>query len=241
MRKKRPQIRQPRRQSTIDEFRFVGVDEAGRGPVIGPMVIAICALTERDRRWCVRHGVTDSKAIPLERREALAVALKERCWHHLVVIQPPEIDEAVRNRNVTLNGLEMKYMAELIKTFRQAFPDTPAEVMLDAPTRKMPPFRRMISYLSDWDDYPSLKAENFADQNYRHVGAASILAKTERDRFMRELAETLGQDIGCGYAHDSLSRAYVEQAAKDNPHVRWSWSTADDQSPKLNDLMEPML
>jgi len=223
-----------------DEYRLIGVDEAGRGPVIGPMVIAICALTERDRRWCVRHNVTDSKAIPAKRRSALAQALRDRCWSDIIVIQPPEIDEAVRNRSMTLNGLEIKYMAELIRRFKQAFPDTPAEIMLDAPTRKTHSFRRMISHLSSWEPFGLLKAENFADQKYRHVGAASILAKTERDRLMSELSQTLNYNLGSGYSHDPLTRRYVASAQKDDPIIRWSWMTTSHSAGPDN-YINPLL
>lgn len=207
------------------DLRRVGVDEAGRGPVIGPMVIAICSLTNKDKYWCAKHNVTDSKLIAPDKRDKLADALKQRCWHATAVIHPPEIDEAVRDRKVTLNGLEIKHMAELIKLFYQAHPETPAEIMIDAPVRKTMPFRRLLAYLSSWPDINTLKAENRADLSYRHVGAASIIAKAQRELFMRELRDKLKQDIGCGYAHDPLSVAYVKSAKPGDPLVRWSWMT----------------
>lgn len=222
------------------EFRQVGVDEAGRGPVIGPMVIAICALTNKDKHWCVKHNVTDSKLIAPAKRERLADALRDRCWHATAVIQPPEIDEAVRDRKVTLNGLEIKYMAELIKLFYQTHPKTPAEIMVDAPVRTTMPFRRLLAYLSAWPDINSLKAENRADLSYRHVGAASIIAKSQRELLMRELRDELGQEIGCGYAHDPLSVAYVKSADPGDPCIRWSWMTCGQRA-KPEDHMDRLL
>ena len=87
------------------------------------------------------------------------------------------------------------------------------------------PFRSLLAHLSGWPDIRTLKAENFADATHRHVGAASLIAKSERDRLMRRIAETLGQDVGSGYAGDPLSRAYVLQADPGDPYVRWSWIT----------------
>ena len=224
--RKRPNIRPARKLPAPDEFRHVGIDEAGRGPVLGPLVIAICALTDRDKRWCALHNVTDSKLVPVAKRDKLAEALKDRCWSAIRIIYPPEIDEAVRNRSVTLNGLETKYMAELIKQFHEEFPDSPAEIMVDAPVRKTMPFRQLLSYMSGWTDLNSLKAENEADLWHRHVGAASIIAKAERERLMHELCESHKIDLGCGYAHDAKSCEYLAKTQPGDPIVRWSWITA---------------
>ncbi len=236
-----PGIRKARRSPKTDEYRFVGVDEAGRGPVIGPMVIAICALTERDRRWCVKHGVTDSKLIPSKRREKLAQALRERCWHATAIIQPPEIDEAVKNRSITLNGLEIKYIAELIKQYHSAFPDSPAEIMLDAPVRNTSPFRRLISHLSGWQKFDKLKAQNKADSRFRHVGAASIIAKSIRETYIRKVIFELNYNIGSGYSSDKLARDYIVTAKPDNPHIRWSWATCSNLRNQNPELSEPLL
>ncbi len=223
--RKYPGIRKARRAPLLKELRYIGIDEAGRGPVIGPLVIAACALTARDKRWCIKHGVTDSKRIVTKRRNRLADALRDRCWHKVAIIQPPEIDVAVKNRNITLNGLETKYMSLLIRDFLSEFPDSPAQVMLDAPAKNLNKFRWLISHLSGWNDLNSLKAENKADSRHRHVGAASIIAKSIRDAHIRKIIYEINRNIGSGYCSDKLARDYVANAPEGDPNIRWSWAT----------------
>jgi len=239
---KYPGIRQARRSPLLDEYRFVGVDEAGRGPVIGPMVIAICALTSRDKRWCTKHGVTDSKLIAPKRRDKLANALRDRCWHETAIIHPAEIDKAVLNRSITLNGLEIKYMAQLIAKYQAAFPDSPAEVMLDAPVRSLYKFRTLLAHLSGWKTLNTLKAENKADSHHRHVGAASIIAKSIRDSHVHKIIYELNRNIGSGYSSDKLAREYVASAKPGDPHIRWSWATCKNLRSDNNPaIIEPLL
>jgi len=236
-----PGIRKARRSARAEEFKFVGIDEAGRGPVIGPMVLAICALTNRDKRWCVKHGVTDSKKIPKKRRDKLADALRDRCWYSVAIIHPPEIDAAVYNRGLTLNGLEIKYMAKLIQDYLISFPNAPTEIMLDAPVKNTTNFKRLLLHLSGWPDSTSLKAQNKADQKFRHVGAASVIAKSIRDTHVNKIIYELNYNVGSGYAGDKLAREYVTKAKPGDPNIRWSWATCKNVRDNNDQLIEPLL
>ena len=223
---KYPGIRRTRKIALPHEYRFVGIDEAGRGPVLGPLVIAICSLTKRDLAWCVKHNVTDSKKIPPMRRNQLAEALKRRCWYSVAIIDPPEIDQAVYNKNFTLNGLEANYMSRLITEFKQVHAQSPAQIMVDSPVKNSYKFRTLLDDLSGWDNIETLLAQNHADENYRHVGAASIIAKATRDQIIKNLEQKSCAPLGSGYPSDSIARDYVKQASKDDPLIRWSWMTA---------------
>jgi ribonuclease HII len=132
-------------------------------------------------------------------------------------------------------------MAELIKDYHSAFPDSPAEIMLDAPVRNTQPFRRLISHLSGWRDFDKLKAQNKADSRYRHVGAASIIAKSIRDTYIRKVIFELNCDIGSGYSSDKLARNYVMTAEEGNPHIRWSWATCNNLRNQNSQNTEPLL
>lgn len=232
-------MRPPRRDPLPEEFRTVGIDEAGRGPVLGPMVIAICALTARDQRWCARHDVRDSKQLSPQRRDEIAKYLMLRCWHAIAVIHPPEIDRAVRNRQLTLNGLEAKHMGALIRRFTKELPTTSAKIIVDSPFRNTHRFRRLLCHLSGWTAFDDLRAEHKADVRYRSAAAASILAKTERDRLMRIMSLQAGYSVGSGYPGDPASRAYLKIADPTDTRIRWSWASVQKNRPQ--DQTVPML
>ncbi|MBU2566848.1 ribonuclease HII [Patescibacteria group bacterium] len=219
-------IRPARKLSLPHEHRFAGIDEAGRGPVLGPLVIAICALTKRDIAWCIKHNVTDSKKVPLKKREHIAQALMNRCWYSVAIIHPPEIDLAVNNKQINLNGLEIKYMSKLISEFQLAHSKSPSQIMVDAPVKNLLKFRTILSKLSAWQNLDTLNAQNHADAKHRHVGAASIIAKVKRDQILKELEQSSSLPLGSGYTSDPIAREYVINASKNDPIVRWSWITS---------------
>ncbi|MCI0479183.1 hypothetical protein L0Y59_01425, partial [Candidatus Uhrbacteria bacterium] len=92
----------------------VGIDEAGRGCVLGPLVAAVVAADGQDRRWFRDRNVRDSKIVPPKERDRLARAIMERCWFAVRIAFPQDIDAAVRDRDRTLNGLELELMADLL-------------------------------------------------------------------------------------------------------------------------------
>ena len=204
----------------------VGIDEAGRGCVIGPMVVAVVAADDSDRKWFWKNNVRDSKIVPPKERDALAQQIKERCWFELRVVHPPEIDAAVFDRSVNLNGLELKLMAELLREFKDEHPDHDARALIDAPSINAQGFLEKLFDASGWDNMETIFAKHHADETDRTVGAASIIAKFERERFIGLLKKELGTDFGCGYSHDDVTREFLRTVPEAAPFVRWSWATA---------------
>ncbi len=204
----------------------VGMDEAGRGCVIGPLVVACVAADEADRRWFNAHNVRDSKIVPAAQRDDLAKRIMDRCWFQVRIAPPRAIDAAVRDRARTLNGLELELMADLLKEFRDAHEDREAVAWVDAPSINAQGFCEKLYAASGWEDMGRIRATHEADRRDRTVAAASLIAKYERERLIALAKKELGVDVGCGYSHDPLARAYVAQAPKDCPHVRWTWKTA---------------
>lgn len=214
----------------------MGIDEAGRGPVIGPMVVAAVILKRKEARRLREMGVVDSKLLSAERREELLPIIIESAESYSMrVIEPRRIDEAV-SKNM-LNILEAEVMSELIRELR------PAKVIVDSPMRNCRKFSNILrGFLGD----SSIKivAENKADSKYVQVASASIIAKVERDRRIKELSELTGMEIGSGYPGDPKTREAIRMILKgaDFPRdqVRWKWATINKLSGEIKgrDLTE---
>ncbi|HUO42623.1 MAG TPA: ribonuclease HII [Methylomirabilota bacterium] len=204
-----------------------GIDDAGRGPIIGPLVIGGVALPQDRVRDLVGMGVKDSKLLTSNTR----IQLEERI-RGLVTrigireIQPQQIDDVVfHGRKLRkLNFLEARVMAEVINELR------PPEVYVDASDVNEKRFGEDIrSFLTD--DLKKIKiiSEHHADRNYPQVSAASIIAKVHRDQVIDELHEEYG-DFGSGYITDpktmSFLRAYRQSHDSYPSIVRLSWKTA---------------
>lgn len=207
-------------------FLSAGIDEAGRGCVIGPLVVAIVAAKDADRRAFREWNVRDSKIVPAKQRTELAARIQDRCWVAWCAASPAEVDIAVRDRTRTLNGLERDLMAALLRRFQIAHPEGDASVLVDAPSINALGFETQLRLAGGWDGRGELRARHHADEIDRTVGAASIIAKAERERLIAELKQKIGADFGSGYCHDERTISHLKIVAKDAPHVRWSWATA---------------
>jgi ribonuclease HII len=189
-----------------------GIDEAGRGAALGPMVVAIFAIDE-DRIWKLRRiGVRDSKALTRSARERIFEQLMNLdAKHSYRVVEPSEIDAAVRSRGGRgLNALEVEVFRELIEEVR------PQLVYIDSPYRNA---KRVYELIGKMEGV-RVVCEVRADAKYEVVSAASIVAKVIRDRSVSEIG------AGSGYPSDPRTRRYLREVAirgEVPPHVRRSW------------------
>ncbi len=204
----------------------LGLDEAGRGCVLGPLVVGCVAATTADRAWFSRNKVRDSKLVPPDERMWLAKKIRERCWFKTSHASPIEIDRAVRDRLRTLNGLEREQMESLLQAACSAHPMQTLQVMIDAPSTNPMAFIQKIKQDISWPETHLLQAEHRADARYLVVAAASIIAKQEREDAIEQLKKELGEDFGCGYPHDARTIEHLSHCEPQAPHVRWTWSTA---------------
>ena len=205
---------------------IAGVDDAGRGPVIGPMVIAGVAVASEKVQELKVMGVKDSKLLSPRSRTLLAVRIQEVVVNEAYAeVSPLEIDQVVhKGRKLErLNFLEAKCMARVISELKPELAYVDASDVIPERFGKtisgMVPFKiRVIS-------------EHHADRKYPVVSAASILAKVRRDELVKNLKNEYGE-FGSGYVTDPVTmyylRTWLRQHGDFPPIVRRSWKTIRD-------------
>jgi len=207
---------------------LVGIDEAGRGPVIGPLVITIFACKEEMVDELRTSGVKDSKLLSAKKRIELAKMLDENesFYSETAVISAQEIDNYVDS--TSLNDLEITYFGRLIDNLPEHITKN-CQIMLDACEVNTDNFtQKVLRKLKKFDYKENISSENKADLNHTHVACASILAKQKRETEVSRIREELGLDIGSGYPSDPKTKSAVLVMTKGdspNEYLRFSWST----------------
>lgn len=204
----------------------LGIDDAGRGPVIGPMVLAGCLIDEETEKEFKRLGVRDSKQLTQKRREFLSNIIKEKSTaFEIVVILPAEID-GKNHEGINLNDVEAIKSAEIVNKINKGFGKI--KVIVDCPSTNITKWNDFLKTKIDNLSNLEVHSEHKADQNHIAVSAASILAKTMREEQMAELKKKYGNEIGSGYCSDPVTCKFLEK----NVHkynsdgiFRQTWST----------------
>lgn len=196
----------------------LGVDEAGKGPVLGPMIAAAVRADPDD----LPAAVDDSKTLTSDERERLADAIREAAAAVAVSRVPVERIDA---DETDMNGLTVAAHADALAAVAREGD----QAHLDAADTNAVRFERRVGdRLSVGID---LRAEHGADASHPVVGAASILAKVERDAAVATLADEHG-DVGSGYPSDPTTRAFLREyvARRDAlpPCARSTWQTSAD-------------
>ena len=199
----------------------VGIDEAGRGPVIGPMVICAYSIEKEKEEELRALGVKDSKVLSKRKRVDLYPKLKSLSADYKIKhLSPAEIDELRKEHS--LNIIEQRIMLKLTMDLKIE----PSEIYIDAADVKEKRFGQVFE-----KEFPNalVVSKHQADKTYPIVSAASVLAKVERDNAVDKIASEIGEDIGSGYpadpkTKDFLKRYYI-QHKKFPSFVRESWDT----------------
>ena len=197
---------------------ILGIDEAGRGSVLGPMVIAGVIVPEKMDKVLETMGVKDSKRLTPNRRTILSRKLKKMFEYEIVVISAREIDE-LRASGVNLNEIEKNAMESIILKLK------PEKAIVDAVDVKAQRFQDNLCKDTGFD----VMAEHKADDKYIEVSAASIIAKAERDAQIQEINKEFIKSggIGSGYPSDPTTKKFLTNYTYDEmpDFVRKSWAT----------------
>ncbi len=205
-------------------MRVLGIDEAGRGCVLGPLCIGAFLAVDADDEVLLANGATDSKKLSAKRRDAARLALDALGTWEVVRIEPSAIDAG------NLNALEEQAIVALVRKY------APDKVIVDALGHPAT-IPRTIARLAAQCPPAEWLMEPKADGTYPVVGAASIFAKTTRDAALQAVKDEHG-DLGSGYPSDPKTRGWLAEwhrAGKEWPSfVRTRWGT-------VRDLEEPRL
>jgi len=181
-----------------------GIDEAGRGPILGPLVMAGILIEEKEASQLDAIGITDSKLLTPEQRDLFFTKIKKIVKNHLILSIPPqEVDEAVNGKDgLNLNTLEAKKTIEIINELN------PDNAILDCPSTNTRQYKDLI--LSKIKNKKIIVVcEHKADLNYVAVGAASILAKVTRDKEIGKIKKEIKIDFGSGYLSDPKTKKFL--------------------------------
>lgn len=198
----------------------LGLDEAGRGPVIGSMFIS-GFQTGLPSAELSSVGVKDSKKLSDKQRRSLYDDLQEIGEPKTIEVTAQELD--ARMKNSTINEIELEAFADIIggTNCSKAYVDLP-EPDENAFVSKV---KQKIS-----GETPEIVAEHGADDRYDVVSAASIIAKTKREEHVKRLHKKYGRDFKSGYPHEEetieFMKSYCSEKGSLPPEARKSWSTS---------------
>ena len=208
-----------------------GVDEAGKGPVMGPMVVA--AVSVENAKLIENLGFKDSKLLNSQRRLELFNLIKQNYSYEIEVINVEKIDE-YRMKN-QLNLLNRKAFEKVISRLN------PKVAYVDAADVNEERFGREIKVnLTNPNDTDVISMHK-ADSMIPVVAAASIIAKQTRELEIKKLKKEIG-DFGSGYPSDERTIKFLKSYFHDNsrwpPGTRKSWKTIKRIRPviKLSDF-----
>jgi len=210
-----------------------GIDEARRGPVIGPMVLCGVLIQEKDIKELKKINVKDSKLLTPKRRTFLAPKIKKIVKaYKAIIVSPQEIDNALESSELNLNKLEAIKTAMILNYLK------PSKAILDCPSNNIKVY---LDYLRIFLKNKKLriKAEHNAER-YPIVAAASIIAKTTGDAELEKIQMGFKQNIGSGYPSDPITQRFLKRNYKKPLNIfRKTWETYKRLSkPKQSVLSE---
>ena len=206
--------------------KILGIDDAGRGPVLGPMVLAGVLIDKKDEIELIRLDVKDSKKVFPRKRKRIAKQIQEKFPHHIELAFPDEINKMMTS-GTNLNTLEALKASMIINKLMQNQKEK-IKVVIDCPSVNTKSWHDQLSDFIIKKDLVDLACEHKADEHHLAVGAASIIAKVRRDEEIQKIKQRINITIGSGYPSDPLTKAFLHQHGEhfvDKNIIRTEWAT----------------
>lgn len=202
--------------------KLIGIDDAGRGPVLGPMILAGVLTESEGERNIKNMGAVDSKLLTPKRRREIGQRIKSDYKYYIEVSSSKEIDDSSN-----LNYLEAIKTAKIINKFMEDL-DEKVSAVVDCPSVNIQAWSEDVRKLIVKSELVRLSCEHKADANHPVVSAASIVAKEKREDEIRKLKMKFGVDFGSGYPADPKTKKFVLENfdnLKYKDSIRFSWKT----------------
>ena len=203
----------------------LGIDDAGRGPLIGPMILAGVLINPEQEKYLKKHNVRDSKQIHNSQMETFAKLVRKHSIENKVVKTfPEEIDSSLAT-GTNLNTLEAIKTAEIINALNNK--KEKIKVVVDCPSANTIAWRATLIKLIKHAQNLEVHCEHKADTNYVAAAAGSVLAKATREQEVEKIKKQYG-DIGSGYPSDPNTKKFLKKHGKELSNsgiFRKSWAT----------------
>jgi ribonuclease HII len=205
-----------------------GMDEAGRGPAIGPIVFGIVLLTKEQEQKLRMGGIKDSKTLTAKQRENYSVEIKKIAFKFdTLQLNASDIDSQ-RASGINLNQIEVNAFKKLLQPYISDI----HELQLDAADVNEERFGNNFKAMFDG----IIRSKHKGDSLFLSVGAASILAKVQRDNEIVRLQKEMNEfdpslpSFGSGYPTDAkpFLKSYVTKYKKLPDIARASWKTSSN-------------
>jgi len=204
----------------------LGIDDAGRGPLIGPMILSGVLIDNKLDKEFKRLGVKDSKQLTEKRREFLAEIIKEKAETFEIVIVTPDEIERMNKKGINLNEVEALATAKIINRINKGYKKI--KVFVDCPSTSIVKWQHSLKMKVKNPENMDISCEHKADKNHVSVSAASILAKSIREKEMSKLKKKYGDEIGSGYTSDPKTKTFLKNKGKKYSNkgiFRKTWQT----------------
>jgi ribonuclease HII len=206
---------------------IAGIDEAGRGPVIGPMVMAICVMDDSDIPILEEIGVKDSKLLTPKKRKEIYDKLINLIDYEYVVLTNDDIDNALNSENLNLNlleGLQSAIITNKLMSKIKRKNMKMDKIILDCPSTSVAKYEDYFK-MNLIDKDITVVAEHKADSKYLIVGAASVIAKEIREMEIAKIKKKYSIEFGSGYPSDPRTKAFIEKNYDKYSIFRKTWKT----------------